>query len=180
MNPDLAEAISLLPLVPQPPEAVGGAGATSEQLDELSVRLGYALPADLEEWLYQCNGVMAGPGGIYGAGNPRASLNIGSVMSLHPVWSGRCWIPVAGGGHGNAYVVDASRELFDGDPVLFIDVAEREDEPTFVAASGLGLFLVFLLRRELGERRWPFEARFVAERDPEILRLPASLLPWNT
>jgi cell wall assembly regulator SMI1 len=155
-------------------------GATDEQLDGLRQALGFEPPADLVDWLRVCNGVIAGPGGIYGAAPPEDFLDIAGVLQLFPRWRDNRWIPVAGDGTGNHYVLDASRQHLDRDALFFVDVMEDPDELSYVVASSLDRFLRFLLRAELGDRRWPFDEEYVSAEDPEILAVdPAVLLPWN-
>lgn len=56
------------------------------------------------------------------------------------------WIPVAGDGCGNSYILDASRSYIDSDAVFFVDTMESVDKVSYVAGSGLPYFLTFLLR----------------------------------
>lgn len=167
------DVLQLLEQVPRPPDDRGYSGASEEQLRSLSEFLGMPLPADLREWLRVCNGVVAGPGGVYG------TVDITTVLGIHPEWRDAGWIPVAGDGTGNHYVVDTRRRHLDTDAVFFIDVMEDPTALSYIAASTLRLFLTALLRKELGDRAWPFQQSYVASSDPALLAVhPPALLPW--
>ena len=156
------------------------AGASDEQLAGLRRTLGFEPPVELIDWLRVCNGVIAGPGGLYGADPPEDFLDIGGVLALYPAWRESQWIPVAGDGNGNQYVLDATRQHFEGDAVYFVDVMEDPDALSYVVSSSLGRFLRLLLLADLGDRRWPFDEAHVSAADPAILAVdPSELLPWN-
>lgn len=109
------------------------------------------------------NGAIAGPGLLLGADTDNPDLDISFNQSLWPEWPEQRWLPVATDGVGNAYVVTS-----DEDPGSL----------AYVGASSLVHFLVFLLDKELGERRWPFDADYVTEQDPAITSAPGAPLPW--
>jgi cell wall assembly regulator SMI1 len=155
-------------------------GATDKQFDQLRQAIGFEPPADLVDWLRVCNGVIAGPGGLYGASPPEDFLDIAGLLQLFPHWRDNRWIPVAGDGNGNHYVLDAGRQHLDRDAVYFVDVMEDPDELSYVVGSSLARFLRFLLLSDLGDRRWPFDEAYVSAEDPAILAVePDTLLPWN-
>jgi hypothetical protein len=173
-------ALDLLGRVPRPPEARPCAGASKEQLSALEGELGYPVPASLVTWLSVCNGIVAGPGGLYGSRPADDFLDIGSTLRIHPDWRLKKWLPVAGDGNGNHYVIDAGRTHLDADAVYFVDVSEDALELAYIVGSNLDLFLVFLLDRETGVRGWPFDASYVLAHDPGIASVDSSaLLPWN-
>lgn len=177
---EFERVLDLLGRVPRPPEAPPCAGASKEQLSALEGELGYAAPSSLVAWLSLCNGIIAGPGGLYGSGPTDDFLDIGSVLRIHPDWQLKKWLPVAGDGNGNQYVIDASRAHLDADAVYFVDVSENAMELAYIVGSNLELFLVFLLDRETGVQGWPFDAHYVLARDPGIASVDSSaLLPWN-
>ena len=180
MNSDYNGVLDLLGQVERPPSPRPVTGASDEQLARLRESLGFDPPAVLVDWLRVCNGVIAGPGGLYGAEPPEDFLAIGGVLELHPGWRENRWIPVAGDGTGNQYVLDTTRQHLDHDAVYFVDVMEDPDALGYVAGSSLGRFLHFLLRSDLGDRRWPFKEEYVSAEDPELLAVePNILLPWN-
>ena len=74
----------------------------------------------------------------------------------HAPWRDRGWLPVAGDGCGNQYVL-VSHGI------------------AYVVASDLWTFLRFLLLRETGDGRWPFDRRAVIAADPELAGLPIEL-----
>lgn len=174
------EVLGLLEQVERPPSPRPVTGATDEQLGGLRRALGFEPPEELLDWLRVCNGVIAGPGGIYGADPPEDFLDIAGVLELFPSWRENSWIPVAGDGTGNHYVLDAARRHLDRDAVYFVDVMEDPDALSYLVGSSLERFLRFLLPAELGDRRWPFDQEYVSAEDPAITAVdPAVLLPWN-
>jgi cell wall assembly regulator SMI1 len=172
------DVLDLLERVERPPSPRPVSGASDEQLAGLRRTLGFEPPAELLAWLRVCNGVIAGPGGLYGADPPEDFLDI--AVTLHPGWRENRWIPVAGDGTGNQYVLDASRQHFDGDAVYFVDVMEDPDALSYAVASSLEQLFRFLLLSDLGDRRWPFDKAHVSTADPALLAVtPPNLLPWN-
>lgn len=170
--------LDLLEKVPLPPEGEKRQGASAEEMETLAATLGYFLPRELETWLMHVNGTLAGPGGIYGTGSCREFLDLQVVLELHPYWKARKWIPVAGDGMGNHYVLDASGTK--AQPVYFIDTHEDPEQLAYAVASSLPLFLVQLLRDELGQTGWPFQAQHVLGFDPTLEEVvPKRLLPWR-
>jgi hypothetical protein len=172
--------LDLLERVPRPPQARPCSGASREQLVALGRSLGYPVPTSLVTWLSLCNGVIAGPGGLYGSAPADDFLDIDSVLRLHPDWRVKKWLPVAGDGNGNHYVIDASHAHLDTDAVYFIDVSEDALRLAYIVASDLEHFLAFLLEGEIDVRGWPFDAGYVIGRDPAISSVDSPmLLPWN-
>jgi cell wall assembly regulator SMI1 len=177
---DYAAVLELLTRVPRPPEAPPPAGATEEQLDALDSALGYPTPDAVRGWLRACNGIIAGPGGLYGTQTALDFLDIESVLARYPQWQSAGWLPVAGDGTGNQYVVDTRREHLGTDAVFFVDVSADPDRLGYVVASGLRRFLLFLLEKEVGERRWPFDSGYTLDQDPDLAEVtPPELLPWH-
>ena len=170
----------LLGRVPRPPGDRAIVGASDSQLASLEARLGYRLPSLLAAWLTVCNGLIAGPGGLYGASPPEDFLGIDFMLGLHPEWAARKWLPVAGDGNGNQYIMDASREHIDRDSIFFVDTSEDDLALCYIVGSTLPLFLEFLLEREMGSRGWPFDPAYVLARDAAMASVvPERLLPWN-
>lgn len=141
------------------------AGASPERIAGLEAAVGHTLPAALRAWLAECDGVIAGPGSIYGVDE------IVELLGLLPEWRDRGWVLVANDGCGDHYVVDAASGT-----VFFVDQADL-DVAAYAVGSGLSVFLEFLLESELGERRWPFDASYVLDRDPALAA--ATPLPWE-
>ena len=174
-----AEVIELLSKVPSPPDEGIPAGATEHQVAEYEKRLGLSIPNKLRAWLLTCNGPCVGPGGIFGMNTRRESQDIERILTLRPNWHEKGWIPIAGDGCGNYYVVATEGEFGEGEPVLFIDTMEDDSVPAYVAASDIWRFLRFLLKKELGESKWPYNRDEVAMADPAILSFRDVELPWN-
>lgn len=62
--------------------------------------------------------------------------------------------------------------------MCFVDTM-ADNGPTYIAACSLIGFLSFLLEKELGEKRWPFDAGYVVDADPDLIRVrDVCLLPW--
>ncbi|GAA1421891.1 SMI1/KNR4 family protein [Catellatospora coxensis] len=175
---DFSRVLQLLRRVPLPPEGEVVQGADDAQVAAIAERYGQPLPSSYVEWLRVCNGSSAGPGGIFGARVQANRPDALDILDFHPEWIDFGWIPVAGDGCGNYYVLDFSRRYIDRDAVFFVDSMDGEGL-TYVAASCLPIFLESLLERELGERSWPFSAAYVKDKDPDIMLIrDAILLPW--
>ncbi|WP_433789815.1 BTAD domain-containing putative transcriptional regulator [Actinoplanes sp. CA-252034] len=143
-------------------------GATEDEIAQIGGRFPMPLPSSYVSWLRVCNGAAIGPGGVFGTGDALERLD------QFGGWSQRGWIPIAGDGCGNVYVVDA-----ESGAVYFIDAAEGDDY-SYRVAGDVPHFVRFLLERDAGRRGWPFDARYVTGIDPGIHDAgPESLLPWN-
>lgn len=184
-------------------------GASEDALSRAGQRLGFPLPDQLARWLRICNGSYLGPGGLLGIETVTDFLDLehtlASVSRLWPEWRVRRWIPVAGDGCGDYYVLDASAgKPWPSGAVFFVD-HEDFDRLAYVVASALPRFLCFLFDEELQARprrlepapsdgadwraelhaqiraeppSWPFHREYVLERDPDLASFPAALLPW--
>lgn len=145
---------------------------------ELERRLGQALPAALVEWLRVCRGDVIGPGGVFGARPDEPDLDIEHRLTYHPGFLERGWLPIAGDGCGNTYVLIAHGPLTG--MVGFVETVTDPDHIDYLVGSDLWHFLRFLLAKEVGERGWPFREDFVLALDPHLAAAPTQLLPWNT
>jgi hypothetical protein len=86
----------------------------------LEQELGFRIPLAYRTWLSLCNGVIATP----------ELLDVAFILSLHPQWRRARWIPIAGDGCGNQYVLDATTAAYDSIwPRLFEEAAARLREP---------------------------------------------------
>lgn len=175
---DFKKVLTLLSEAPKTPEDHEIATARDEDLDAFTEKTGVSLPREVRKWLCQHNGSTAGPGGIFGVGRSRPHLNIDHYYAIFPHWQAAGWLPVAGDGCGNYYLLPTAEDLGAGKPVFFIDTAEDSRRPTYLVASSLELFLEFLLRKELGEHWWPFNRKMVLQADPTIVNFAAPL-PWD-
>ena len=175
---DIARIKSLLEQVPQPPGEPLPNGISDVECDDLEARMGIPLPLEFRKWLNMSNGPCVGPGGFYGIRTQRPHLDIETHFVRHPSWKVRKWVPIAGDGCGNYYVLSTSYEFGRGKPVLFVDTHVSSEEPAFIVASDIEHFLVFILERELGKKDWPFGAESVIRSDPRILEFTGVNLPW--
>lgn len=169
----------LLRLVPGPPGEPIPAGIGDIEFADFQRRTGLELPEDVKSFLRITNGPCVGPGGLYGIRPIRSNLAINSVLSGRPEWEKRKWIPIAGDGCGNQYLLATAQEFGPGFPVFFVDVIREPNLPTYIVGSEIGRFLIFLLERELGEKRWPFNKEYVTQNDPAIVRFSGLPLPWE-
>lgn len=171
-------ALALLARVPRPPDAPQPSGATVDQIDQLERALQHPIPRELAAWLERCNGIVAGPGVLYGARATDPDLDIATARRAWPEWEARDWIPVASDGSGNSFVLFASTDSEDS-AVYFVDCSDDPDRLAYVVASSLATFLRFLLEREMGEARWPFDSTYVLAEDPQIRDVEGAPLAWN-
>jgi len=117
-----------------PPE-----GASAAELARLSDRLGRSLPPLLRSWLSICRGAAIGPGGVFGQRPDRPGLDMVSIRDLSPVWQSLGWLPVAGDGCGNYYV------LTEGGTVGFVEPMSDPGRLERQVSSDLLSFMADLL-----------------------------------
>ncbi|MCE2754248.1 MAG: SMI1/KNR4 family protein [Pirellula sp.] len=172
----LEHVVAILPELEKPPGESIPSGLGQADVDGVESRIGFSLPGSFRTWLKTTNGPCVGPGGIVGVDTARELQNLESIYELYPKWKAKRWVPVAGDGCGNYYVL--VHVEYDSEPVVFVDIIENPDEPAFIVASDLWHFLDFLFRKDMGKSRWPFDKAEVVERDPKILKTEL-MLPWN-
>jgi hypothetical protein len=83
--------------------------------------LGVTYPPQLADLLALCNGARIGPGGLFGQRPEEPGIDAPSYLELFPEWTAKGWIPIAGDGCGNYYVL-----LADGS-VGFVDTISDPD-----------------------------------------------------
>lgn len=176
----------LLRKVSHPPEEDLPVGVVEAEIEAFAERTGIIVPRPMAAWLRLSNGPCVGPGGLFGIRPARESLDIEFYLDIYPQWRQRGWIPVAGDGCGNYYVLATAQEFGPGWPVLFIDTMVSPDEPACIVASDIWRFLVFLLEEELLKEKgirdtpWPFDRVDITRRDPGIEGFTGVPLPWDT
>jgi hypothetical protein len=136
------EVLRLLPNARRAPEQPFPGGASDQELADLERRLGTPLPAALTDWLHICKGEAICAGGVFGARPDQDFLDIAAYSTLHPQWKGLGWLPVAGDGCGNYYV------LLTTGQVAFIDTMSDPDAIDHIAGEDLWTFLHSLLTRD--------------------------------
>jgi hypothetical protein len=101
---------------------------------------------------------------------------------VYPSWKDKGWIPVAGDGCGNYYVLATRGSGVETAkrPIYFVDTSMDREKPAYVVASDLWHFLRFILRDELGRDYWPFKKYRVLEEDPDLEEAPGAPKPWDT
>ena len=191
--------MSLLDCAAKPPGYVLPNGCLEEDIVAFERRSGILVPNDVRDWLKLCNGPCVGPGAMFGV----RSVEDRSKPWMHfensrPEYYERKWLPIACDGCGNDYCLPTQQEYGAGYPVFFID-HESDLEPTYIVASDIGHFLIFLLEHELESteffaelrasgrqwapdlhpNHWPFCRDYVLERDPAIVNFPYLPLPWE-
>jgi cell wall assembly regulator SMI1 len=121
-------------------------------------------------------GDLIGPGGLYGVGYSPNVTDIASVLEWFPNWRAYGWLPIAGDGNGDHYVL-----ITRGEQSGCVGLVDQADTDTidYVVATNLWTFLWFLLRSETGDRRWPFDRNHVTGHDPALGTIPADLQPWR-
>ncbi|SCF44675.1 hypothetical protein GA0074696_6042 [Micromonospora purpureochromogenes] len=95
----------------------------------------------------------------------------------YPGWRQLGWLPVAGDGFGNFYMLLIQGSL--AGHVAFVEAISEPNEITYVAASNLWSFLRFLFEKELGAKGWPVDPTVVLAADPGLAHVPANPLPWT-
>lgn len=179
------QGVALVDKVPRPPGYSLPPGATESAISEFESSTGLPLPIELREWLSTCNAPCIGPGGLYGIAPARNSLSIREHLASEPEWIRKGWIPVAGDGNGDYYVLDSHTGAAESHPVYFLDHEISLKEPAYIVASNLWQFLRFLLQAELDRLQnrssgWPFNEASVLKADPELGRCGVNVpLPWE-
>lgn len=157
-------------------------GATRSELDALEARLPVILPEAVRDWLRLCNGGYFGGEYLMGARPDRSQIDLGHWLALHPEWISLGWLPVAGDGCGNVWVVDTHYDRAS-QPVYFVDNCMSSEEAQYVAASDLWHFVLGHLSNELlaaGEPRWPFARERTLAWDPDLAGYSGPVpLPWD-
>jgi hypothetical protein len=162
--------------VPWPAGVKAEPSATREQIMDAEKSLGITFPEALKQLLGFLNSAPIGPGGVLGIESGRPVLDIRSVLSWYPGWKAHKWVPVAGDGCGNYYVLVNDSNCRT--PVCFVDTGQSPDKLAYVVGSDLWHFLWFLLQHELGNKQWPFSKAYVTEHDPDITGCRVAPLPW--
>ena len=129
-------------------------GASAADLAVLSDRLGCTLPLALRNWLSVCRGAAVGPGGVFGERPDRPSLDMAVIRDLFPDWRLLGWLPVAGDGCGNYYVL-----ALDG-TVGFVDTMSDPGRLERHVSADLVSFMTDLLAADqvLPRLETPFSA----------------------
>ena len=128
----------LLTQVPRPPDAPAAGGADDAEIADLARRLGQPLPPALVAWLRLCRGDVIGPGGIFGARPDQPFIDMKHRRSYHREFFDRGWLPVAGDGCGNDYVLITHGPL--AGKVAFIETITDPDRIDYLVASDLWHF----------------------------------------
>ena len=176
---DVSRILGLLSRVPKPPEDRLPPGISDKECDDFEKRNGIPLPPDLRDWLQVANGPCVGPGGLFGIRTARIHLDIESFLAMFPTWKTMKWVPIAGDGCGNYYILPTQHDYGLGYPILFIDGGVAFDTPSYIVASDLEHFLVAILEKELGMAGWPFDEAKVTLSDPRITQFNNVSLPWR-
>ncbi len=135
----------LVHTVPRAPEDAIPQGCTPEDLAGLEARTGLAIPPEMRDWLQYTNGPCIGPGGLFGIRPNRRSMDIEHYLGLFPAWAERRWLPVAGDGCGNYFVLEC--DVAQSRRVLFVDTHEDPQQGE-AAADNLWAFLGNTLEAE--------------------------------
>ncbi|GAA3247661.1 SMI1/KNR4 family protein [Dactylosporangium siamense] len=139
------EVLRLLPQAQRAPEQAFPGGAGDRELADLQRRLGGPLPAVLTDWLRVCKGEAICAGGVYGARPDQPFLDIAERVAPFPQWRDLGWLPVAGDGCGNVYVLLTRGDL--AGQVAFVDTMSDPGSIESITADSLWTFLRWLLIR---------------------------------
>jgi hypothetical protein len=104
-------------------------GGTPEELLALERRIDRSLPDQLREFLTVCNGARIGPGGFLGQRPDDPDCDLPTVLALWPGWSPKRWLPVAGDGCGNYYVMTTDGQVGFVDTMADPEAIEGEPFP---------------------------------------------------
>ena len=135
----------LVHTVPRAPEDAIPQGCKPEDIAGLEARTGLAIPPEMRDWLHYTNGPCIGPGGLFGIRPNRRSMDIEQYLRLFPAWAERRWLPVAGDGCGNYFVLEC--DVAQSRRVLFVDPLEDAQQGE-VVADNLWVFLGNILEAE--------------------------------
>ena len=176
MGKNIDQLVQILRDAPLHPEEGVPPSLDRSEITELQRRLGMGFPPTFAEWLTKTNAPCVGSGGFVGLSPARKSLDIEAIYQNYPSWQSAGWIPVANDGSGNYYVLVPPRF-----PVAFIDVSENPCGLAYVAASNLLKFIEMFIRRECGERDWPFNEDYVLRNDPDVVtHRDLACMPWES
>jgi hypothetical protein len=153
-------------------------GADDALLDAFERRTGLRLPETLRAWWGAVNGALIGPGGLLGIREPEEFLSVEGCLRLFPQWASSGWVPIAGNGLGDYWVVLPGPGGDEG-WVGFVDCHDDPHRIWSYAASDVLRFLRFLLAEEQGEKRWPSDRAYVLAEDPALAEVPEPLAPWR-
>jgi hypothetical protein len=124
------------------PEDEAPRGARPEELDCLQARLGCSLLPALRAWLSVCGGARIGPGGVFGPQPDAPGTDMAYRRNLYPEWAELGWLPVAGDGCGNYYV------LSEDGTVGFVDTIKDPGRVDRKGAIDLLSFMIGLLAHD--------------------------------
>lgn len=154
------------------------AGASRCDIGNFGKRTGIALSEDMAAWLMLSNA----PPGFCGIGLSDEYRDIESLLSLHPHWARKKWLPVGYDEFGNYFLAICDANTTLPQPIAFVDIC-NDERLCYVVGSDMLHFAEFMLEYKLAdesERGWPFDERFVVARDPEIIRASSiAPLPWH-
>jgi cell wall assembly regulator SMI1 len=161
-------------------------GTTNQEIRKFEKIHNLTLPPEVREWFLRCNGANVGPGGFYSLfSTDREDCSVDWYLREYPEWEKNGWIPITDDGCGDLYILATSIIIpsTNTHPVFFLDQAD--DSPSYVVASGLWRFLLFMLENEIlggkGEDAyWPFDKTKVLAVDPHIIECQKFPLPWET
>jgi hypothetical protein len=169
------EVKQLAVMVPGPPGEPLPPGLCDADIEGFFQRIGMTVSSELRDWLRYTNGPCIGPGGLFGTRPHREHLDMGRALLRIPEFRANGWLPLGTDDCGGYYVLTTGSGA-----VFFVDPhGAGYGAPTYAVASGLWPFLRFLFRRELGERRWPFDPAEVLAHDPSLADVRGAPLPWD-
>lgn len=178
------EVMALVHEVPRPPDTPIPRGVSHAEIEALGQRIGMPIPDELRQWLARCNCPPIGPGGLFGICPENDFVDIEAHYRLRPHWRENGWIPVAGDGCGDYYVLDTAATTRSGHPILFLDheeaVRDSCDTVSYVVASGLWPFLRYILLEESDAEYNIWDEQDALRADPGLADYSGAARPWET
>lgn len=157
-------------------------GASPPALERAMRRWDLPLDGVLREWFEFCNGVSIGPEALYGLEQSEPDLDVDVRRSLGVGWAEAGWVPVAGDGFGNSYVVDmAGKTVQSHQAVIFVEAVDPL-EPVYAIASNMWTFVEKYVRRdEPGSSGWEvWDLTSAMRSDPELADVRGVVpMPWE-
>ncbi len=168
----------LMKQAPFPKNETFPCGVDQDEVKMFEERYSLHIPQDYNELLQFSNGPVIGEGGIFGIEPLRDELNVSNFYNLFPTWSKKGWIPIAGDGCGNYYVILSGNN--SSSVVYFIDAHEDENKLTYIVGSSVWNFILLMLLKENGDLDWPFSKEDVLSIDPSIERIRSGVpFAWD-
>ncbi len=174
---DYSEVIKELQMLNEPGSLLPQ-GVSEDKVRSFEAQINTRLPLVLRDWLMLTNA--PGVGGQYLMGiDAKPIQDMMRLLNLYPKWLEAGWLPVAGDGLGNFYVVTTKQDFGSGEPVIFLDHEFDTAQPDYIVASAFDIFVKQFVHKELVRNRWPFDKSLTLSIDPGIMAFKSISMPWD-